>query len=107
LEWRILAAGAIATPHDPDVARNFGATFGGNKPNTSDEIRSLGKVEAVLYLGEGSTVRPIFSDAGAVRPASSLFAFAFSAYQVEFTNGQRLCGIHQRADGVLDGFVCV
>lgn len=102
-----LAAGAIAAPHDADIALNFGVAFGGNKPNTPEEIRSLGKVEAVLYLGEGSTVRPIFSDAGATRPALSFPVFAFSAYQVEFTNGERLCGIHQRADGVMDGFLCV
>lgn len=102
-----LAAGAIVTPHDADVALNFGPGETGYKPNTPEEIRSLGRVEAVLYLGEGSTVRPRFYDAGAAYPVHAFPVFAFSTYQVEFTNGERLCGIHQRGDGVLDGFVCV
>ena len=102
-----LAAGAIAMPHDEAIARNFGVAFGGHAPNSPDEIRKLGKVEAVAYLGEGATVRPIFAPVGAVRPAASPYTFSFSAYQVEFANGQRLCAIHQRADGVLDGFLCV
>ena len=102
-----LAAGAIVAPHDAEIARNFGVPFGGHESNTPEEMRGLGKVEAVAYLGEGCTVRPLFANADAVRPASSLCVFSFSAYQVEFTNGQRLCGIHQRADGVLDGFLCV
>lgn len=102
-----LAAGAIVAPHDADAALNFGSGMTGYKRNTPAEIRSLGKVQAVLYLGEGSTVRPRFSDADKPYPASSFPVFTFSAYQVEFDNGERLCGIHQREDGVVDGFVCV
>jgi hypothetical protein len=102
-----LAAGTIVTPHDVDVALNFGPGITGYKSNTPEEIRSLGKVEAVLYLGEGSTVRPRFSDVDTTHPIAAFPVFAFSAYQVEFDNGERLCGIHQRDDGVLDGFVCV
>jgi hypothetical protein len=29
-----------------------------------------------------------------------------AVYDVEFQNGSLLCGVHQRADGVLDAFVC-
>ena len=102
-----LAAGAIVMPHVADVALNFGAASGGNKPNSPETILGLGKVEAVLYLGEGRTVRPRFSELNPAHPVLPFSVFAFSAYQVEFTNGERLCGIHQREDGVLDGFLCV
>jgi hypothetical protein len=102
-----LAAGAIVAPHDADMVLNFGPGITGYKRDTSEEIRSLGKVEAVLYLGEGSTVRPRFSELNPTHPVATFPVFAFSAYQVEFTNGERLCGIHQRDDGMLDGFVCV
>ncbi len=102
-----LAAGTIVTPHDANMALNFGQGTTGYKPNTPEEIRSLGKVEAVVYLGEGSTVRPRFSDVDTTHPVLAFPVFAFSAYQVEFDNGERLCGIHQREDGMLDGFVCV
>jgi len=102
-----LAAGAIVTPHDADVALNFGHQMGDNKANTPEEMRSLGKVEAVLYLGEGSAPHGRFSDVDTTHLAFAIPGFAFSAYQVEFTNGERLCGIHQREDGVVDGFLCV
>jgi hypothetical protein len=102
-----LAAGTIVTPHDANVALNFGQGGTGYKPNTPEEIRRLGKVEAILYLGEGSTVRPRFADVDTTRRARAFPVFGFSAYQVEFDNGERLCGIHQREDGMLDGFVCV
>jgi len=102
-----LAAGAIVTPHDADMVLNFGPGMTGYKRDTPEVIRSLGKVEAVLYLGEGSTVRPRFSELNPAHPIPAFPVFAFSAYQVEFSNGERLCGIHQRDDGVLDGFVCV
>ncbi len=85
---------------------NFGPGIS-YKRDTPEELRSLGKVEAVLYLGEGSTVRPRFSDVNTTHSIPAFPVFAFSAYQIEFTNGERLCGIHQREDGVLDGFVCV
>ena len=119
-----LAAGAIVTRHDADVALNFGHQMDDNKANTPEEIRSLGKVEAVLYLGEGCAahsrvsgavlhlgedcaVHSGVSDIDNAHTDFPLSVFAFSAYQVEFTNGERLCGIHQREDGVLDGFLCV
>jgi hypothetical protein len=102
-----LATGSIATPHIANMALNFGQGIHSYRPNTPEEVRSLGKVEAILYLGEGRTVRPRFSDADMTHPDATFPVFGFSAYQVEFTNGERLCGIHQREDGMLDGFLCV
>lgn len=102
-----LAAGAIVTPHAADVALNFGRQFGDNQANTAEDIRSLGRVDAVVYLGEGSAPHGRVSNVDTTHAAFAIPGFAFSAYQVEFTNGQRLCGIHQREDGVLDGLLCV
>jgi hypothetical protein len=36
-----------------------------------------------------------------------IYPSTFNVYQVEFANGQRLCAVHDRGDGVLDGFWCV
>jgi|SRR6185312_1025870 len=102
-----LAAGAIVMPHVANVAFNFGSQMGDNQANTLEETRNLGKVEAVLYLGEGSAPHGRFSDVDTTHRPVAIPGFSFSAYQVEFTNGERLCGIHQREDGVLDGFLCV
>ena len=102
-----LAAGAIVMPHVANVAFNFGSQMGDNQANTLEETRNLGKVEAVLYLGEGSAPHGRFSDVDTTHRPVAVPGFSFSAYQVEFTNGERLCGIHQREDGVLDGFLCV
>jgi len=102
-----LAAGAIVTPHDADVALNFGHQFGDNKANTPEEIRSLGKVEAILYLGEGRAAHSRVAPVDTAHTTLPLSGFAFSAYQVEFADGERLCGIHQRDDGALDGFLCI
>lgn len=92
-----VAQGYVAAPSDA-IAR----AFLGAQPNTPKEIQALGKVEAVLYLGEGSRRRwP--AKRGDPEPPP----FTYSVYQVEFENGQRLCGAHDRGDGVLDGFLCV
>jgi len=102
-----LAAGAIAMPHEADVTLNFGHQLGSNQANTPEEIRGLGTVETVLYLGEASAAHGRVAGAGTLPANLVIPGFGFSAYQVEFANGERLCGIHQRDDGVMDGFLCV
>ncbi len=102
-----LAAGAIIMPHEADVALNFGHQMGDNQANSSEEIRELGKVEAVLYLGDGRAPQSRVTNVDTIHTPLGVHAFTFSAYRVEFANGERLCGIHQRDDGVLDGFLCV
>jgi hypothetical protein len=91
-----LAAGGITAPHDAAFAANFGCAT----PNKAADVANLGQIEAIIYLGEGNIRRYGCNDPTAL-------PFQFSAYQVEFTGGQRLCGIHQREDGVIDGFLCV
>jgi|GEM_PF-853664 len=91
-----LAAGAIITPNDAIARRHLGET------NTPAEIQALGKLEAVLYVGEGSRRQSPAKKGDPVPPP-----FLFSVYQVEFANGQRLCAIHLAGDGALDGFLCI
>lgn len=48
-----------------------------------------------------------FMDGASILRDDKLQANFFSLYAVDFRNGEHLCGLHQRADGVLDGFRCV
>lgn len=58
----------------------------------------LGEVQALIWLGHqdkgGGPDQPTVKD-------------YFSVYAVEFDHGERLCGLHQRDDGVLDVLHCV
>ncbi len=92
-----LAGGAALPPNDIIARQYLGA-----QPNTPAEIQALGKLEAVLYLGEGSQQRWPAKKGDPVPPP-----VLFSVYQVEFANGQRLCAIHLGGDGARDGFYCV
>jgi hypothetical protein len=81
-----LAGGALDLPHDGELVEFPGI----------DSLRSLGPVIAVTHIDSARAV--------VVGKFAENF---FSIYTVEFENGTRLCGLHQRADGVLDGFRCV
>jgi hypothetical protein len=61
----------------------------------AETLRALGPIQSILYLAQ----------ANAWRDGATLTDF-FSVYLVDFQNGNRLCGLHQRADGVLDAFRC-
>jgi hypothetical protein len=70
-----------------------GAKLGGNiSPN---ELRALGAVQAVVYLGKTT------------RSPEEKKPYFYSVYQVEFSFGERLCGLHQKDDGVVDTLICV
>lgn len=68
------------------------------KPGFPSTIPALGSVQAVIYLGPWSKPKS---------PLDKAPATIFQAYAVEFDKGERLCALHQRDDGVLDGFICV
>jgi hypothetical protein len=57
---------------------------------TPDQLRPLGPVQTMIYLGEfaPSTDRP------------------YDVYDVEFSGGNLICELRQRADDTIDGFVC-
>jgi len=68
---------------------------------TPEALRPLGAAQTVIYLGEFA--KPV----GTKSDGSPQYFINFSVYDVEFVNGNRLCGLHQRDDGVLDGLLCV
>jgi hypothetical protein len=83
-----LAAGTMTSPHDLEAIKaHDGALPAG--------VAKLGALEAVAFLGR--TPRQIG------QPDSD----PYSVHIVEFAHGELLCGLHQRADGVLDAFRCV
>lgn len=93
-----LTSGAAINAHEDAIARQYL----GAQTHAPAEIQSLGKLEAILYLGEGSRQQWPAKRGDPVPPP-----FLFSVYQVEFANGQRLCAIHLADDGALDGFLCI
>lgn len=85
--------GGLKLPHDQKaINRNID----GREPTPAKKLRDFGKVVGAIYLGKVETK----DEAGKRRPF-------FSVYDVEFENGERLCGLHRRNDGVIDGFLCV
>jgi hypothetical protein len=57
---------------------------------TPDQLRPLGTIQAMVYLGELTLTGE--------RP--------YSVYDVEFSDGNLICEVRQRDDNVLDGFIC-
>ncbi len=57
---------------------------------TPDELRPLGAIQAMIYLGEKTHTGE--------RP--------YSVYDVEFSGGNLICELRQRDDNALDGFIC-
>ncbi len=87
--------GRLDLPYDIKAIDQHGGQFNSDLPLiATKELRLLGSVQSVRYLGR----EPDRGD------TTSNF---FSVYNVEFENGHRLCGIHQRDDGTIDGFRCV
>jgi len=80
----ILSDGLAQIPHDPRVKDSL------------PERTKLGNVEAIFYLGQ--QVR-------SERPWENPTDF-FTVYAIEFENGERICGLHQRDGGTLDAFQC-
>ena len=74
-------------PHFRTIALIVGAAMRFPRP---DELRPLGAIQAMIYLGEKTHTGE--------RP--------YSVYDVEFSNGNLICELRQRDDGALDGFIC-
>ena len=96
---RILEQGLAAVPQDADAIKKNGPAF--TQP-------ALGPVQSLSYLGQETKwdwppppgVKPDIMHI----PNRPDF---FSVYLVTFAQGERLCGLHQRDDGVLDALHCV
>jgi hypothetical protein len=91
-----LASGKLTLPHDAEAIEDNG----GELPN---DIKLLGALKLVTHLGP--SFRETATSLGNGVPVMDLESFR--AFAVEFEHGQRLCGLHQRADGMLDYFRCV
>jgi hypothetical protein len=87
----ILTEGIAGVPHDD-------AAIKANSPKADEALR-LGAVQAVAYLGQMAKPQPPDKEGSGLD--------FFSVYAVEFDSGERICGLHQRADGVLDAFLCL
>src|SRR5262249_42055770 len=77
-------------------------------PPTAEELRALGPIQLIAYLGHTAT--PEEYAAGGVNLAwegPQLRNFVMQAYAVEFANGERICQISTREDGVVNALVCV
>jgi hypothetical protein len=88
---RILDQGFFGMPQSADAIK---------KNDTALILPKLGAVQAIAYLGQETKPSP-----PATKPVRSQPDF-FSVYFVRFAQGERLCGLHQRADGMLDAFRC-
>jgi len=86
-----LAAGALTMPHDEDAIKQHGGVI-----DNPGNIRALGAIQSMQYVGQTKLLW-----------GSDLLKEGVSIYVVEFDSGERICGLHQRDDGVLDGFMCI
>jgi len=69
---------------------------------TPDSLRPLGAVAAVVYVGD---YIPMVGWQG--NPWRPVYAGKQPVYAVEFENGERLCTLRRKPDGVLDRFQCL
>jgi len=76
---------------------------------TAKDLNGLGPIQTVAYLGRTPTKAELIAALPQERRAKEAPRFndyALDIYAVEFANGERLCGMHQRADGAIDGLIC-
>ena len=97
---RILDGGLTGVPHDEAAMKKNGPVSGAPE---------LGAVTAITYLGQntrwsGPAPAPDGKPGPDHIPDQPDF---FSVYLVTAAQGERLCSLHQRDDGVLDAFRCV
>lgn len=96
---RILEQGLAAAPQDADAMK---------KNDSILTLPALGAVESLSYLGQETKWDwPPPPGVKADRMHIPSRPDFFSVYFVRFAEGERLCGLHQRDDGVLDAFRCV
>ena len=98
---RILDQGLASVPQDADAMK---------KNDSVITLPKLGPVQSLSYLGQETKW-----DLPPPGPEMDMLDIMhlpnrpdfFSVYLVRFADGERLCGLHQREDGVLDAFRCV
>ena len=108
---RLLTDGLGGVPQDADAMMKNTLVFSPNAPAFSPP--QLGAIQAIAYLGQETKwdwppPPEVKLDMAHLRfddiPRRQDF---YSVYWVRFAEGERLCGLHQRDDGVLDALRCV
>ena len=100
---RILDEGLAGVPQDADALKKNDSTLG---------LPKLGAIQSVAYLGQETKwdePPPPWSKLDFAHLSVDQLPHRpdfFSVYLVSFAEGERLCGLHQRPDGVLDAFRC-
>jgi hypothetical protein len=89
---QIFEQGLASVPQDAAAAK---------QGKIAGAVPQLGAITAIAYLGHETKLSVLGTTPGL--PDQPDF---FSVYLVTFAQGERLCGLHQRADGVLDAFRC-
>ena len=86
------------TPNGDLIARSLQQVTSGTNLNgnvSPNELQALGAVQAVVFLGKTA------------RSPTENKPYFYSVYQVEFSSGERLCGLHQKDDATVDALICV
>jgi hypothetical protein len=95
---RILDEGLAGVPRDAAAMKKNGSII---------SLPKLGAIQTIAYLGQETKWDwPPPPGVKADRMHIPNRPDFFSVYFVRFAQGERLCGLHQRADGMLDAFRC-
>jgi hypothetical protein len=103
-----------AAPPPDDIARKkFGRIFGGAPPMSAASLQGLGALVQVIYLGLNSPPEispgptPPKRESPPQQPDPQFEVYeGYGVYDVEFANGQRLCGVHADEGGKVN-VLCV
>jgi hypothetical protein len=101
---RVLAGLAAGTP-----LASLTQLWGKPEPPTADELRGLGAIQTVAWLGHTPTKDELlaaFPPDKRGKEAARVNDYVLDIYAVGVANGERICGVHQRPDAVIDGLVC-
>ncbi len=109
-------AGGTLPPPDDVTRKRFSPDFGGPPPMSVAALRGLGAIRQVTYLGAN---KPPLPPPGPPQndpprrvedpkqPGRQFDVYVgYGVYEVEFANGQRLCGVH-KDEGGKTNLLCV
>jgi hypothetical protein len=114
-ELEAIASGATPPP-DYITRKRFSPDFGGPGEMSVAALRSLGAITRITYLGVHTPAKPPPGPPqndpprrveDPKQPGKQFDVYVgYGVYEVEFANGQRLCGVHKDESGKTD-LLCV